>query len=654
MHPGPPLADRLDATQGPRTLATTHTAACAAEPVDGPDEIRRRQSVTFPDRSSAFEAITSHTSQPDWTPPATPTLWKCIGGACAIRSLGACVLAKSDDGTFRAAFSYDNGLAVNTFVPVGPFNRFTPSPEDRGQPRGLIPGRHAFVVGGGPGTLTWRLGAAAVSIDATGAACTTRPGAPGQGDVVVIVGSEFTLRPDPGRTVGNSIVAPDNDGSTVNPRTVGTIGASFSVSEDGGATYQIPIWVSPGRAGVQPNLALHYNSQNASNHGPLGIGWTLTGLSQIRLCPKTLVHDGDPAPVKFDRTDTYCLDGERLVPITDEGAATVEYRTQKDIFAKIVATMGEHGAESFQVFLQKGRIRSYGSDPTNTQSRLEGRIQEGKLFGQQRVLAWGLDREEDRSGNFSTVTYNLTTLDLDFGGSAVEWHPVRIDYTGNNQSGRTPDRSVELVYNGVPEALPSRPDHTTDFVSGFRTENTTLLGQIRINGPGADGASQLLKFYSLRYFAFPASGAPGATGGSRFVRCRFSGELREVIFHRTAWDAEHLAPNEMTDVDFSQARLRFVEFRGLGLRSVRWPIDDVHVVVQNYRGVLDVALRSFESRGDRGSQGLAAYLEVYRKWAGPNQEVGIFNREDLREAGGVDAASEFLQLVDSAKQREGF
>jgi uncharacterized protein YjbI with pentapeptide repeats len=143
-------------------------------------------------------------------------------------------------------------------------------------------------------------------------------------------------------------------------------------------------------------------------------------------------------------------------------------------------------------------------------------------------------------------------------------------------------------------------------------------------------------------------------GGSRFVRCRFSGELREVIFHRTAWEAEHLAPNEMTDVDFSQARLRFVEFRELDLRSVRWPIDDAHVVVQNYRKVLDLALRSFESRDDRGSQGLAAYLELYRKWAGPNQEVGIFNREDLREVGGVDAAAEFLQLVEGTRKGDGF
>jgi hypothetical protein len=140
-------------------------------------------------------------------------------------------------------------------------------------------------------------------------------------------------------------------------------------------------------------------------------------------------------------------------------------------------------------------------------------------------------------------------------------------------------------------------------------------------------------------------------GGSRFVRCRFSGELRGVTFSRTAWDAEHLPPNEMREVDFSEARLRCVEFRHLDLQSVRWPADDAHVLVPNYRKVLDLAVVRFVDQADPDSQGLAGFLDVYRKWAGQHQETGIFHREDLLQAGGEQASQQFLDLVAAASQQ---
>src|SRR3984957_9506640 len=55
-------------------------------------------------------------------------------------------------------------------------------------------------------------------------------------------------------------------------RTVG----SFGVSQIGSAQYSIPIWAPPGPKGLQPTLALSYDS--ASDIGPLGIGWSLAGL----------------------------------------------------------------------------------------------------------------------------------------------------------------------------------------------------------------------------------------------------------------------------------------------------------------------------------------------------------------------------------------
>ena len=67
---------------------------------------------------------------------------------------------------------------------------------------------------------------------------------------------------------------------------------------------------TPGIRGIQPHLALTYDSQ--LSYGLMGPGWTITGLSAISRCNPTFAQDGTPAPITLTAADGLCLDGNRL------------------------------------------------------------------------------------------------------------------------------------------------------------------------------------------------------------------------------------------------------------------------------------------------------------------------------------------------------
>ncbi len=93
----------------------------------------------------------------------------------------------------------------------------------------------------------------------------------------------------------------------------GKLPADFSVSATGAANYRIPLQVPPGVAGLQPKLALVYNSQ--SGNGLLGMGWSIEGLSAITRCPKTMATDGVFGAVSYNQDDRFCMDGQRLIGV---------------------------------------------------------------------------------------------------------------------------------------------------------------------------------------------------------------------------------------------------------------------------------------------------------------------------------------------------
>lgn len=118
---------------------------------------------------------------------------------------------------------------------------------------------------------------------------------------------------------------------------------------------------------------------------------------------------------------------------------------------------------------------------------------------------------------------------------------------------------------------------------------------------------------------------------STFSECQFEGKLLRVLFYRRGFKGEMFPENEMRNIDFRFAKLRFVEFRGLSLDHVLLPNDTEHIVVHNYTRVLDKVIATLQSQSDMPGKKLAAYFGVLRKWAAPNQGQGVINIEDLAE-----------------------
>ncbi|MCL2413493.1 MAG: hypothetical protein FWC98_05085, partial [Bacteroidales bacterium] len=71
---------------------------------------------------------------------------------------------------------------------------------------------------------------------------------------------------------------------------INTLFGFVGTTPSGALTYTIPIQVPVGTSGMQPQLAIVYNSQNNFN-GVLGLGFSISGLSSISRVGRNFYHD---------------------------------------------------------------------------------------------------------------------------------------------------------------------------------------------------------------------------------------------------------------------------------------------------------------------------------------------------------------------------
>lgn len=217
--------------------------------------------------------------------------------------------------------------------------------------------------------------------------------------------------------------------------TPGTNG-EVAVGPRGQLTYSRSIFTAPAAGGMAPSLSIDYSSQ--AGPGIVGLGGSVSGLSAIGRCPKTIANDGATSEIAYDDSDPFCLDGQRLVAVSGVyGADQTEYRTETDSLARIVS-YGRQGSgpASFRAWMKSGQILDFG---TTASSRIE-------VSGGTTVRAWAVAKIADRYSNYVDVTYSENNA----AGSFV---PTKVAFGANATRATAHTGSIVLQYESVPTTV---------------------------------------------------------------------------------------------------------------------------------------------------------------------------------------------------------
>lgn len=167
------------------------------------------------------------------------------------------------------------------------------------------------------------------------------------------------------RSVSNGTNINSNVPNQVTPPSYCEAGSEIEiqsgVSPTGARTYTVPINLYPGINGCQPELSLSYNSQGGK--GPLGVGWSLSGISSICRSGKSLYYDNAVNGVALDNSDSFTLDGVRLIKLSN-----TEYQSETGNVKAIAHIVGGIIVQYFEVFYPDGRKGIYGYTNNTTNS----------------------------------------------------------------------------------------------------------------------------------------------------------------------------------------------------------------------------------------------------------------------------------------------
>jgi len=222
----------------------------------------------------------------------------------------------------------------------------------------------------------------------------------------------------------------------------------------GAFTQHISIDIPPGRNGLQPDLALDYNSQNPED-GIVGYGWSLS-IPYIQRLNKTGTNE------LYGNNPYYSssIDGE----LATTTASTTLYRARVDDGSFRSYSFSEN---TWIVYDKNGTRYLYGATSTTRQSATTSPTQ---------VYKWMIEEIRDTNDNYIKFSYIKD-------GNQV--YPYQITYTGNGST----DGPATITF-----ATSTRTDVLTSYKPSFKVTTSYRISQITASFNGT-----MVRQYALSY-----------------------------------------------------------------------------------------------------------------------------------------------------------
>jgi RHS repeat-associated protein len=273
----------------------------------------------------------------------------------------------------------------------------------------------------------------------------------------------------------------------------------------GSARLTYPIEIPPGRVGMQPNLAIQYDSSKSD--GWLGLGWDLQ-LPSITVDTRWGVPRYSMPGFDNLETENYLLNGEELTPLPNRlltlprQSPRVFHARVEGRFEKVVRYGNSPGTYWWEVTEKNGKRLIYGS------ADLAGVDRSAVLIdGSGNIFKWMLRQEIDTHGN--SIRYEYTKVcdrgvdPADVQGDCDEAlasdstvgsqiYPQSIHYTERNGSAGA--YTVTFVRDRELPSYTRRPDVSIDARGGFKMVTADLLKEVRVSLNG-----QIIRSYELTY-----------------------------------------------------------------------------------------------------------------------------------------------------------
>ncbi|MCB9592813.1 MAG: hypothetical protein H6719_08775 [Sandaracinaceae bacterium] len=307
-----------------------------------------------------------------------------------------------------------------------------------------------------------------------------------------------------------SISLPDAEGS------VQGMGESFSpVLSSGTATFSVPIAVAPGRAGVQPSLALSYAT--TGGNGPVGFGWNLGAPMISRQTDRGLPRYVD-APLWHRQEDRFIYNGgQELVPVDSGRAATVDRHADPDADTAAVPS-DVAGWQQYRARVEGGFMRFFRSPDSErwvVQSKDGTRFDFGPLTlgppGAVSASANAVERDPDGGPTGDIFQWGLTRM--------TDPHGSSVFYVYDTDDGRSylrdlyyvsPDTcagvgpncsaSLDTYAARVHLVYEARSDVFAGYTTGWRIGTARRLKRVEVTAwDDTRNERTLVRRYHLRY-----------------------------------------------------------------------------------------------------------------------------------------------------------